>query len=127
MFSVAVKDHVMIAHSFRGDVFGPAQRLHGATFVITTEYKSAELDENGIVVDIGLATDVLRDVLEPLRYRNLDELEEFRGVNTTTEFLCRHVHGAIAERMRSRFTGTLRVVLEESHVAWGSYEAPVEP
>lgn len=125
MFSVAVKDHVMIAHSFQGDVFGPAQRLHGATFVVTTEYKAAELDENGIVVDIGLATDVLHEVLEPLRYRNLDELEEFRGKNTTTEYLCRHVHSAIAERMRGRFDGSLRVVLEESHVAWGSFEAPV--
>ena len=127
MFSVAVKDHVMIAHSFRGEVFGPAQRLHGATFIVTTEYRTENLDEDGIVVDIGLAIDVLREALEPLRYRNLDELEEFAGVNTTTEYLCRHIHGEVANRMRERFEGTLRVVLEESHVAWGSYEAPVGP
>ena len=124
MYSVAVKDHVMIAHSFRGEVFGPAQGLHGATFVITTEYKSAELDDNGIVVDIGLAHQVLSAVLEPLRYRNLDEVPEFEGQNTTTEFLARWIHERVSERVRGDFSGTLRVVLEESHVAWGSYEAP---
>ena len=125
MFSVAVKDHVMIAHGLRGEVFGPAQRLHGATYVITTEYRAPELDENGIVFDIGRAHSVLADVLAPLRYQNLDELSDFTGQNTTTEFLARYLHQRIAERVRPQFKGTLRVVLEESHVAWGSYEAAV--
>ncbi len=125
MFTVAVKDHIMIAHGFRGEVFGPAQRLHGATFVITTEYQSKELDENGIVLDIGKAHQVLEEVLAPLRYQNLDELPQFAGKNTTTEFLAQHVHQEIASRVRSSFQGSLRVVLEESHVAWGSFEAPV--
>jgi len=126
MFSVAVKDHIMIAHSFRGEVFGPARALHGATFVITTEYRSRTLDADGIVIDIGKAIEVLSEVLAPLRYRNLDELEEFKGQNTTTEYLAKYVHGEVAARVREYFEGDLRVVLEESHVAWGSYEAPVE-
>ena len=125
MFTVAVKDHVMIAHSFRGEVFGPAQRLHGATFVVTTEYKSETLDENGIVIDIGKAHEVLSAALGPIRYRNLDEIPAFAGQNTTTEFMARHLHEVIAREVRGFFDGTLRVVLEESHVAWGSYEAPV--
>lgn len=125
MFSVAVKDHVMIAHSFRGEVFGPAQRLHGATFVVTTEYKTEELNDDGIVIDIGLATIVLSKVLDPLRYRNLDELDEFEGSNTTTEFLCQHVHRQLAKELEHEFKGILRVVIEESHVAWGSFEGPV--
>jgi 6-pyruvoyl-tetrahydropterin synthase len=125
MFTVAVKDHLMIAHSLRGAVFGPAQRLHGATFHVTTEYMRSDLDENGIVIDIGQAQQVLAEVLEALRYRNLDDLAEFKGRNTTTEFLAYHLHGEVAEKARDFFQGTLRVVLEESHVAWGSYEAPV--
>ena len=115
----------MIAHSFRGEVFGPARALHGATFVITTEYRSKELDEDGIVIDIGKAIDVLAAVLAPLRYKNLDDLSEFEGRNTTTEYLARYVHSEVSNRVRSFFGGDLRVVLEESHVAWGSYEAPV--
>ena len=126
MFSVAVKDHIMIAHSFRGAVFGPAQRMHGATFVITTEYRTATLDDDGIVIDIGRAHEVLSQVLEPLRYRNLDELEQIADQNTTTEFLARHIHAEIAARVRGEFQGALRVVLDESHVAWGSYEAPIQ-
>ena len=124
-YAVAVKDHVMIAHSFRGEVFGPAQRLHGATFVITTEYRTRSLDENGIVVDIGKAHEVLAEVLAPLRYRNLDDLPAFEGVNSTTEVLARHVHDEVSKRVRDVFDGDLRVILEESHVAWGSYEGPV--
>jgi len=96
MFSVAVKDHVMIAHSFTGDVFGPAQRLHGATFVITTEYKVPQLNADGIVIDIGKAHEVLAEVLEPLRFRNLDDLPIFSGRNTTTEILAEHVHQSVA-------------------------------
>jgi 6-pyruvoyl-tetrahydropterin synthase len=125
MYSVAVKDHVMIAHSFRGEVFGPAQKLHGATFVITTEYRARELDRDGIVIDIGRAHAVLAEVLGPLRYQNLDELPAFAGENTTTEFLARHVHREVSRRVRDFFDGDLRVILEESHVAWGSFEGPV--
>ncbi len=115
----------MIAHSFRGEVFGPTQRLHGATFVISAEFKTAELDENGIVVDIGTTQDLLGEVLEPLRFRNLDDIEEFNGKNTTTEFVARYIHEQLGNRVRSYFSGHLRIVLEESHLAWGSYEAPV--
>lgn len=125
MFTVAVKDHVMLAHSFRGDVFGPAQRLHGGTYVVTAEFSAEDIDADGIVVDIGLAHEVLSEALEPLRYRNLDDVAEFDGTNTTTEFLARWVHGRIAERMRATFRGTLRVVLAESHVAWAAYSAEV--
>ncbi len=125
MFTVAVKDHVMLAHSFRGEVFGPAQRLHGGTFVVTAEFSAPETDENGIVVDIGLAHEVLAEALEPLRYQNLDGMAEFEGINTTTEFLCRWTHERISERMRDAFGGSLRVVLSESHVAWAAYSADV--
>jgi len=125
MFTVAVKDHVMLAHSFRGDVFGPAQRLHGGTYVITSEFGAPELDDDGIVVDIGLAHEVLAAAIEPLKYQNLDDLEIFAGQNTTTEYLARWIHERIAERMRATFRGTLRIVLAESHVAWAAYEAPI--
>ncbi len=124
-FRVAVKDHVMIAHSLRGAVFGPAQRLHGATYEVITEYATPQLDEHGIVLDIGLAHDVLRAVLEPLRFQNLDDLPQFSGRNTTTEFLAHWIHGEVAARVRNRFRGSLRVTLEESRVAWASYDGPV--
>src|ERR1700688_1089113 len=91
MFSVTVRDHIMIAHSFRGEVFGPAQRLHGATFAVSAAFMARALDANGIVVDIGRAFDALKAVLAPLNYRNLDDMPEFKSVNTTTEFLTRHV------------------------------------
>ncbi len=125
MFSVAVKDHIMIAHSFRGEVFGPAQKLHGATFVVTTEYKRPELNADGIVVDIGKAHGWLAEVLAPLRYQNLDDLPIFEGRNTTTEYLARHIHQELGKRLRGSFQGTLRVVLDESHIAWGSFEGPI--
>ena len=129
MFTVCVRDHFMIAHSFDGRVFGPAQRLHGATYVVDVELRRAALDEHGIVVDIGLAADVLSDVLADLNYRNLDEAEEFAGRNTTTEFLAL----VIFERLRNRIAEgalgpgarelhSIRVVLHESHVAWAAYE-----
>lgn len=119
----------MIAHSFRGEVFGPAQRLHGATFVVDARFKRAELDADNIVVDIGLATQELHSVLADLNYRNLDEVPEFEGINTSTEFLAKHiadrlvalVHaGALGEGARG-LTG-IEVTLAESHVAWASYE-----
>ena len=129
MFTVSVRDHFMIAHSFSGKVFGPAQKLHGATYVVDVEFKRRELDPDGIVVDIGRATDCLRDVLAGLNFRNLDDEPTFRGQNTTTEFLA----FAIFERMATKagtgelgahahgLTG-LRVTLHESHVAWAAYE-----
>lgn len=129
MFSVAVRDHVMIAHSFRGEVFGPAQRLHGATYVVDAEWFAEELDAHGLVVDIGRAQQALRAILEELNYRNLDELPRFAGRNTTTEFLCQAIfddlraRGAAGELGRSAGLVRLRVSLRESHVAWASYEA----
>ena len=122
MYTVAVKDHIMIAHSLTGEVFGPAQRTHGATYVITAQFKSKELDKDGVVIDIGRAQKVLAEVLDALRYQDLDSLPEFATVNTTTELLAKHIFEQIADRVRNSFAGSLRVVLEESHVAWGSYE-----
>ncbi|MFK8250435.1 6-pyruvoyl trahydropterin synthase family protein [Ancylobacter terrae] len=130
MFAVEVRDHIMIAHSFRGAVFGPAQALHGATFVVDVAFYRADLDEDGIVVDIGLATEALKATLAPLNYRNLDDLPEFAGRNTTTEFLARHIHGRIAAAIREGRLGDgalaverLKVSLHESHVARAWYEA----
>jgi 6-pyruvoyl-tetrahydropterin synthase len=132
MFSVGVRDHVMIAHSFRGEVFGPAQRLHGATFVVDVEFRSAEMSADGIVVDIGRAHDELKVVLAELNYRNLDEVEAFRGRNTTTEFLARHVFDRLRDAVRAGRLGpggegvtALKVTLRESHVAWAGYEGDV--
>ena len=133
MFTVCVRDHMMIAHSLRGDVFGPAQRLHGATYVINVEFRRRDLDANGTVVDIGVASATLRWILDRVNYRNLDEEAVFSGVNTTTERLARFVF----ERMRAaidegrlgeeaRRVESLRVVLHESHVAWASYEGPLQ-
>lgn len=124
-FRVAVKDHIMIAHSLRGAVFGPAQRLHGATYVVTSEYAAAALDADGIVLDIGLAHRVLAEVLEPLRFQNLDDLPQFTGVNTTTERLAQWLWHELAQRVRPHFRGSLRVQLDESHVAWASCEGPL--
>lgn len=129
MYSVSVRDHLMIAHSFRGAVFGPAQRLHGATFVVDVEFRRRDLDPDGIVVDIGRAIDVLKATLGAWNYRNLDEVPEFAGQNTTTEFLSKAVFDRIAEAARSGALGphaggleSLKVTLGESHVAWGGYE-----
>ena len=129
MFSVTVRDHIMIAHSFRGEVFGPAQRLHGATFVVDATFRRATLDADGIVVDIGRATDELRTVLAELNYRNLDDEADFAGMNTTTEALARVVADRIAELARGGALGDgareldgLAVTLHESHIAWASYE-----
>ncbi|MBM0233584.1 6-carboxytetrahydropterin synthase [Micromonospora sp. STR1_7] len=129
MFSVTVRDHMMIAHSFRGEVFGPAQRLHGATFVVDATFRRPDLDADGIVVDIGLATEQLRAVLGELTYRNLDDEAAFAGVNTTTEVLARTVADRLAERVHAGELGAgareltgIMVTLHESHVAWASYE-----
>ncbi|OYX14521.1 MAG: hypothetical protein B7Z15_03700 [Rhizobiales bacterium 32-66-8] len=127
MYAVEVRDHIMIAHSFRGEMFGPAQGLHGATFVVDIAFYAAQLDANGVVVDIGRAHEELKAVLAPLAYRNLDDLPEFKGVNTTTEVLCRHIFDAMAAAARAGRLGgadlaKLRVMLHESHVARAWYE-----
>ena len=129
MYSISVRDHFMIAHSFDGDVFGPAQSLHGATYVVDVELRRPELDENGVVVDIGLAGQALGSVLSKLNYRNLDEEPALTGRNTTTEFLARIVFDRLAERIRAGELGqgargltSMRVTLHESHIAWAAYE-----
>lgn len=132
MYTVSVRDHVMIAHSFRGDVFGPAQRLHGATYVVDAAFKRSSLDADGIVVDIGRATDVLRRVLGTLNFRNLDDVPAFAGTNTTTEFLARYVFDALVAAIGQGELGPgasgverIAVTLHESHVAWAAYEGAV--
>ena len=132
MYSLNVRDHFMIAHSFKGDVFGPAQRLHGATYVVDATFRRADLDANGLVVDIGLASDQLRAVLADLTYRNLDDEPAFVGQNTTTEFLARVIFDRVAQAVRdgalgdgARGVSSICVTLRESHVAWGSYEGEV--
>jgi 6-pyruvoyltetrahydropterin/6-carboxytetrahydropterin synthase len=132
VYSLNVRDHVMIAHSFRGETFGPAQRLHGATYVVDATFRRAELDEEGLVVDIGRASERLRAVLAELNYRNLDDEPKFAGLNTTTEFLAREIFDRLAAAARSgelgegaRGLAAICVTLHESHVAWASYEAAV--
>ncbi|MSP44869.1 MAG: 6-carboxytetrahydropterin synthase [Xanthobacteraceae bacterium] len=132
MFTVEVRDHIMIAHSFRGAVFGPAQAMHGATFVVDAAFIADTLDGNGIVVDIGRALDTLKEVLRPLNYKNLDEVPEFKGVNTTTEFLTKYIFDRLAHHAREGDLGrpgrelkAIRVSIGESHVARASYEAPL--
>jgi 6-pyruvoyltetrahydropterin/6-carboxytetrahydropterin synthase len=122
-FSLSVKEHVMIAHSFKGELFGPAQRLHGATYVITATFYCEKLDEHNLVIDIGEAHRVLKLVLEPLAYQNLDDLDAFTGTNTTTEYLCAWIHREMASNIRQLPINRLRIELKESHVAWATYEA----
>jgi 6-pyruvoyltetrahydropterin/6-carboxytetrahydropterin synthase len=125
VYSVGVSDHIMVAHSLRGEVFGPAQRLHGATYDVRAVVIAPDVDADGIVVDIGLLRAALRETLAPLEYQNLDELPELAGRNTTTEFLCRWVHEALARRLGPRPDARLRITLVESPTAWASYEGPV--
>ena len=129
MYSVTVRDHMMIAHSLRGEVFGPAQRLHGATYVVDATFRRADVDADGIVVDIGRAAEALRAVVGELSYRNLDDETGFAGTNTTTEALARFVADQLADRARGGDLGDgarqldgLVVTLRESHIAWASYE-----
>ncbi len=129
MYSVSVRDHIMIAHSFRGQVFGPAQKLHGATYVIDVEFRSQELDDNGIVIDIGLATESVRAVLADLNYRNLDEEPSLKGRNTTTEVLAKTIFDRVVAAIGrgdlgdgARRVEAIRVTLNESHVASASFE-----
>jgi 6-pyruvoyl-tetrahydropterin synthase len=130
MYSVTVTHHFMVAHSLVGPVFGPAQQLHGATYVVEAELRRAALDADGIVCDIGRALDLLKSVLGEFDYRNLDELPEFRGRNTTTEFLAAEIHRRLAARIKQGMLGSpaiasLRVVLREAPVAWAAYDAPL--
>jgi 6-pyruvoyltetrahydropterin/6-carboxytetrahydropterin synthase len=132
MYSVCVRDHFMIAHSFRGAVFGPAQRLHGATYVVDVEFRRRELDADGIVLDIGKAGDTLKALLGGLNFQNLDDVPAFAGRNTTTEFLARVIFDRMVEAIARGDLGpnagdieSARVVLHESHVAWAAYEGPV--
>ncbi|MES1938969.1 hypothetical protein T5B8_01930 [Salinisphaera sp. T5B8] len=132
MFSLTVRDHFMIAHSFEGEIFGPAQRTHGATYIVDVTFMRKELDADDLVIDIGLASDALKRTLADLNMRNLDEMDEFNGRNTSTEFLAR----AVFERLRqaihagelgesARALTAMRVTLAESHIAWASYEADI--
>jgi 6-pyruvoyltetrahydropterin/6-carboxytetrahydropterin synthase len=134
MFSVSVRGHVMIAHSFQGELFGPAQRLHGATYVVDAEFRAPELSPEGVVVDIGRASQALSATLEELNFRNLDEDPAFTHQNTTTEFLAKVLFERMAARRRSGELGpgaerltTLRITLHESHVAWAAYEGTLAP
>jgi 6-pyruvoyl-tetrahydropterin synthase len=127
VFSVTVRDHMMIAHSLRGEVFGPAQRLHGATYIVDATFRRATLDADGIVIDIGRAADALRAVVGKLGYRNLDDEAEFAGMNTTTEVLAQVVADRLADALgeAARDLDGLVVTLRESHIAWASYERPL--
>jgi len=133
MFSLAVSDHIMIAHSFRGAVFGPAQQLHGATYTVEAEFRRAELDADGLVCDIGLALSTLREVLGELNYRNLDTVSELHGRNTTTEFMAGEIFRRLKARIAAGALGpgtasaleSMRIVLRESPVAWAAFEAPL--
>ncbi|MEU9501993.1 6-carboxytetrahydropterin synthase [Streptomyces sp. NPDC048196] len=129
MFSITVRDHLMVAHSFRGAVFGPAQRLHGATFIVDATFRRPELDADNIVVDIGLATQELAGVIGELNYRNLDDEPAFAGTNTSTEALAKVIADRLADRVRAGNLGEgareltgISVTLHESHIAWASYE-----
>ena len=128
-FSLTVRDHLMIAHSLRGEVFGPAQRLHGATFVVDASFRASDLDADGVVVDIGRAAEALSEITGSLTYRNLDDEPEFAGINTTTERLCQVIADRIAERIADGRLGSadgrlssIEVTLHESHIAWATYE-----
>ena len=133
MYIVCVRDHFMIAHSFKGKVFGAAQKLHGATYVVDVEFRRLQLDEDGVIVDIGLASETLKSILKELNYKNLDESDEFSEKNTTTEFLAHTIFQRMEAKVHEGLLGTLalsldsmRVTLHESHVAWAAYEGPID-
>lgn len=134
MYTLGIRDHFMIAHSFQGEVFGPAQKLHGATYVVDLELHRPDLDNDGVVVDIGLASRVLKEVLAELNYHNLDEEPAFAGQNTTTEYLARAIFERVAAHVRAGALGSnaqgltaMKVTLRESHIAWASYTGPLKP
>jgi 6-pyruvoyl-tetrahydropterin synthase len=132
VYSVTVRDHVMIAHSFKGDVFGPARRLHGATYVVDVEFRRPDVDADGIVVDIGRAADAVKRILGDVNFRNLDDVPEFQGRNTTTEFMARYVFDRVVAAIHRGDLGPgasaiagVKITLHESHVAWASFEGSV--
>jgi 6-pyruvoyltetrahydropterin/6-carboxytetrahydropterin synthase len=134
MYTVCVRDHFMIAHSFRGAAFGPAQQLHGATYIVDVEFRRQQLDQDGVVVDIGLAADVLAGLLAGYNFRNLDEESSFTGQNTTTEFLAYTIFCNMQDKVRDGSLGpeaqklaSMRVTLHESHIAWAAYEGELSP
>lgn len=123
MYSVCIRQHIMIAHSLKHPGFGPAQNMHGATFIVDVTFFSEKLNEQNIVIDIAIAHQVLEKVLKPLDYQNLDELPQFKGKLTTTEFLANYIHQEIKAAVKTQFDGRIKVTLGESHVAWASFEA----
>ncbi|WP_144776609.1 6-pyruvoyl trahydropterin synthase family protein [Marinobacter maritimus] len=132
MFSLTVRDHMMIAHSFNGEVFGPAQKTHGATYVVDMTFERHELDKDDLIIDIGLASEVLKQVLSEFNMKNLDDIEDFRGRNTTTEFMAKKVYERMAAAIHAGRLGetakavcALKVTLAESHIAWASYHAGI--
>tara|TARA_R110000823_G_scaffold51471_2_gene128256 strand:- start:863 stop:1261 length:399 start_codon:yes stop_codon:yes gene_type:complete len=132
MFSLTVRDHMMIAHSFNGEIFGPAQKTHGATYVVDMTFESHELDKDDLIIDIGLASEVLKQVLSEFNMKNLDDIEDFRGRNTTTEFMAKKVYERMAAAIHAGRLGetakavcALKVTLAESHIAWASYHAGI--
>ncbi|SHK45315.1 6-pyruvoyl-tetrahydropterin synthase [Marinobacter antarcticus] len=132
MFSLTVRDHMMIAHSFNGEIFGPAQKTHGATYVVDMTFERHELDSDDLIIDIGLASEVLKQVLSEFNMKNLDNIEDFRGRNTTTEFMAKKVFDRMVAAIHAGRLGetakavhALKVTLAESHIAWASYHAEV--
>ena len=125
MFHVKIRDHIMIAHSLPHPFFGPAQNMHGATYVVDVQFSTKELDPHNVVIDIGKAHEVAKEVLAPLSYQNLDEHPEMQGKLTTTEFLAKYIFDKVAEKVSSFFSGKIQVTLGESHVAWAGYEGEV--
>ncbi len=125
MYTVTIRDHVMIAHSLNHEAFGPAKQMHGATYVVDATFQSERLNDHNIVLDIGKAHEILKKVLAPINYQNLDELPQFKDVLTTTEYLAYYIHSKIAEEVGEIFSGNLNIRLGESHVAWAGYEAKI--
>ena len=125
MYTVSVRTHMMIAHSLPADYFGPAAAMHGATYVVDVEFSSPRLNQYNVVIDMGVAQDLAQQVVSDLNYKNLDELEQFLGQLTTTEFLAHHLHSQLAERLKGLFSGGLKVTLHESHLAEASYTANI--
>ncbi|MEE9167062.1 MAG: 6-carboxytetrahydropterin synthase [Candidatus Neomarinimicrobiota bacterium] len=126
MFSVTVRDQMLVAHSLKGQVFGKARNLHGATYVVEAEFKRSELDENNTVIDMALASKILREVISPLDYQNLDDLDQFRSQTTTAEFLASYIHDEMVGRTRLHFDGRLKITLRESSQTWASFEGEVK-
>ncbi len=123
MYSVTIRDHVMIAHSLNHQAFGPAQKMHGATYVVDATFEAQALNDHNIVLDIGKAHEIVKKVLQPINYENLDELPQFENILTTTEYLACYIHQKVAEEVKDFFSGNLKIRLGESHVAWAGYEA----